>query len=78
MAMMITIIIDIIACGRHLWNELNWKLNRNLIFTAYVKLFNDLQIASATVHWQTAHIFLQQQSFLKNTRSLLLAITGWL
>ena len=49
MAMMITMIIDIIACGRHLSNELNWKLNRNLIFTAYVKLFNDLQIASATV-----------------------------
>ena len=42
-------IIDIIACGRHLSNELNWKLNRTLIFAAYVELFNDLQIARATV-----------------------------
>lgn len=70
MAMMMTMIIGIIASGRNLSNELNWKLNRTLTFTAYVKLFND--------QWQTAHIFLQQQSFLKNTRSLLLAITGWL
>lgn len=49
-----------------------------LIFTAYVKSFNDFQIESAAVQWQTAQIFLQQQSFLKKTRSLLLAITGWL